>query len=194
MVFRDSDASLDSEDKELALPKPVAQPVPVVLPKPAALLKPAMLPVLLLPDLLLPNLLLPEPELAASADEDEQLMITARFAQVEAGKRDREEKQREDNKRRRIERVEAAGRSAAAVDPAALLQTAKSEARDGASKEFLEVIANRNVKKSGSSGKENSKAGLQPVSSVKAAASSNCKLVAAAATRRTEGSHQTKVP
>ena len=43
----------------------------VVLPKPAALLKLAMLP---------PDLLLPEPELATSADEDEQLMINARFA------------------------------------------------------------------------------------------------------------------
>ena len=49
-------------------------------------------------------------------------------------------------------------------------------------------------KKSGASGKENSKAGQQPVSSVKAAAASNCKLVAAAATRRIEGSRQTKVP
>ena len=48
MVYRDSDVSLDSEDKELALPEPVAQPVQVVLPKPAALLKPAKLPDLLL--------------------------------------------------------------------------------------------------------------------------------------------------
>ena len=55
-------------------------------------------------------------------------MLVARLAQVEAGKRDREEKLREDNKRRRIQRVEAAERSAAAVDPATLLQTAESDA------------------------------------------------------------------
>ena len=78
------------------------------------------------------------------------------------------------------------------MHPAALLQTAKSEARDGASKELLEVVANTNVKKSGSSGKKSCKAGPKPVLSVKAAAAS--KLVAAAATRRTEGSRQTKVP
>ena len=190
---------LDSEDKEPWLPKPVAtggtSTGAMALPKPVALPKPAMLPALLLPALLLPELLLTEPALAAAAastDEDEQLVIVARFAQVEAGKRDREEKQWEDNKRRRIQRVEAAERSAAAVDPAALLQTPKSEARDGASKETFKVTANRNAKKSESIGKEISKAGLQPVIGVKTAAASN--LVAAAATRRTEGSRQTKVP
>ena len=74
------------------------------------------------------------------------------------------------------------------MDSAALLQTAKSGARDDASKELFEVIANRNVKKSESIDKGTSKAGLQPVISVKAATAS--KLVADAATCLTEGSRR----
>ena len=67
MVYRDSDASLDSDDKEPGLLKLVA-PGAMALPKPVALPKSAMLSALLLPDLLMPELLLTEPALAASTD------------------------------------------------------------------------------------------------------------------------------